>query len=337
MKRWGLVGAVLALACGPITPCLGQPVPIPRVMAVPPAPPGATSLRGSVYLRSGVRISGALSLVRLGNGSGAALDATADRGGTLRILVDDTEATVHGDEVRTVVAVWQQFGEVSNLVGVNVVKTDGSRISGRPAWGSTGTRVDVTTDDGQTISYRAIRDEPGYNPNNLVLLVDVSGIEMGRLPPVPLPPLPTATEPRSIGQEVFGTVTLRDGRQFRGDIRLAEWGVMANDGIGSARPDGGGLALVVNGQKRTIPAWELRRARAEWVNAGSEAQPDWRIASVSVLTRGGEEIVGRPAWQLATSNLQIDPVGGGPTVRVHAFPMSRKFDPNNVITKIELR
>ncbi|MFQ6096874.1 MAG: hypothetical protein ACE5O2_04045, partial [Armatimonadota bacterium] len=331
-----------AAAAAFATPIRAQPIPVPRVGAPPGGAASVIAPYGTVYLRSGARITGTISLLRLGNDDGAAIDAKADRGGALKLLAGDEEVTVHADDIATLVAEWQQFGDVWTLVGVNVVKTDGATVRGRPAWGSMGSRVRVARDDGQVVAYDALRDEPGYDPDNLVLLVDLAPPASGpRIPLISAPPRASVeaalSQPRALGKEVFGTVTLRDGRQFRGNILLAEWGVAANDGVGSSRPDGGGLALLVNGRETLIRAAQVKRAKAEWVNAGTAEDPDWRISAVKVLTRDGREIAGRPTWRLAVSSLHIEPEGGGAPIRIHAFPMSRTFNPDDAIAKIELK
>ncbi len=128
-----------------------------------------------------------------------------------------------------------------------------------------------------------------------------------------------------------GTVYLRSGQTLSGVILSAQLGIVADAEIGTLG-GGGAFTVEVDGEDHTVPASDLKMMEASWVNIGTEQDPSWKIEQITLTTKDGERIVGKPTWLIHASQVSIE---GQPTVQ--AFPLAgTDFSPDNFITKIVL-
>jgi len=69
-----------------------------------------------------------------------------------------------------------------------------------------------------------------------------------------------------------------------------------------------------------------------------EAEGKWSIDTMTLTTKGGEVIKGKPTWQLAASLLEVAGTTDTAPVHITAYPISRTtFSPKNLIVKIEVQ
>ncbi len=129
-----------------------------------------------------------------------------------------------------------------------------------------------------------------------------------------------------------GTVYLRGGQVLSGVIRIAELGVVPGSGIGTLLGEGGEFTVRVDDKTETVKAAGLAALEADWANEGTEQDPRWKIQQITLTTKAGATIVGKPTWLIHASEVSIE---GQPAV--HAFPLAgTDFSPDNFITKIVL-
>ncbi len=129
-----------------------------------------------------------------------------------------------------------------------------------------------------------------------------------------------------------GTVYLRGGQVLTGVIRIAELGVVPGSGIGTLLGEGGEFTVRTEEKSETVKAADLAVLEADWANEGTEQDPRWKIQQITLITKAGATIVGKPTWLIHASEVSIE---GRPAV--HAFPLAgTDFSPDNFITKIVL-
>ncbi len=134
---------------------------------------------------------------------------------------------------------------------------------------------------------------------------------------------------------LMGTVYFQDGRSITGKIHTAEFGVAEFDGIGESITDRGSIKLEVEGKERLFPADDISSIEAQWKNLGDEKKKDWQITSMTITTKDGQKVTGKPTWLLHASYVKIEKESGE-TERVGAFPLGRTFDPKNLLVKVVL-
>ncbi len=142
--------------------------------------------------------------------------------------------------------------------------------------------------------------------------------------------LGTAVFAQEGAEPLAGTVYLRGGQVLSGVIRIAELGVVQGSGIGTLLGDGGAFTVRVDGDDYTVRAANLAMLEADWANEGTEENPTWKIQEITLTTKGGEVVSGKPTWLIHATEVSIE---GQPPV--HAFPLAgTNFSPDNFIAKI---
>ena len=140
------------------------------------------------------------------------------------------------------------------------------------------------------------------------------------------------------GQPIMGTVTMYDGRTYTGEIKQAAFGIYEGVGIEKAADGGrGSFILKVGEEEKTIDALNVAKVEVAWVEP-KEAEGKWSIDTMTLTTKGGEVIKGKPTWQLAASLLEVAGTTDTAPVHITAYPISRTtFSPKNLIVKIEVQ
>ncbi len=139
---------------------------------------------------------------------------------------------------------------------------------------------------------------------------------------------------------LMGTVTLKGGKTLQGDLLLVAFGVTEAARFGSDKvevDEGGKLELDVNGEKKTIRGPDIATVEAEWTDVGTEEKSDWQIVSLTVTTRDGQTVTGKPSWFMPMSGLRVDPGEGEDRIELEVYPLFRtEFDPDSLIVKVDL-
>ncbi|MBC7287332.1 MAG: hypothetical protein H5T86_04650 [Armatimonadetes bacterium] len=136
--------------------------------------------------------------------------------------------------------------------------------------------------------------------------------------------------------ELQGSVTLRGGQVLTGKIQVAELGVVEGAGIGNSLPGHGAFVVKVGDQPQRVNGDEVASVTAEWVNSGTEAEPQWEIKKLTIVKKDGTKIEGTPDWLLHASNVWVI-TADGQAKMIHAFPYgAEEFNPDNLIAKITI-
>lgn len=136
---------------------------------------------------------------------------------------------------------------------------------------------------------------------------------------------------------IVGTVTMYDGRTFTGAIQQAAFGIYEGVGIEKSTDGGrGSFILDVDGEERTIDALEVAKVEVAWQEP-ADADTKWSIDTITVTTKDGEVVQGKPTWRLAASLLEIAGTEDAAPVRITAYPISATtFSSKNLVVKIEI-
>jgi hypothetical protein len=143
-------------------------------------------------------------------------------------------------------------------------------------------------------------------------------------------------------EPLMGTITLQGGRTIQGDLLLVAFGVTEAARFGSDRrevDEGGKLEINVNGATTAVAGGDIATVAAEWALAARApgGEPEWHIASLSIATRDGQTITGKPAWFMSMSEFILEPGGGEERVHVENYPLfPASFNPDNLIVKVDL-
>lgn len=128
-----------------------------------------------------------------------------------------------------------------------------------------------------------------------------------------------------------------DGRTFTGEIKQAAFGIY--DGVGIEKAVNGGrgsFILDVDGEEKAIDALNVAKVEVAWQEPAEE-DAKWSIDSITVTSRDGQVMQGKPTWRLAASLLEIAGTTEVAPVRITAYPISRTtFSPKNLMVKIEV-
>jgi hypothetical protein len=141
---------------------------------------------------------------------------------------------------------------------------------------------------------------------------------------------------------LMGTITLQGGKTLQGDLLLVAFGVTEAGRFGSDRrevDEGGKLEVDVNGETKTIPGRDIASVEAEWKLAPRtpQSEPEWHITTLTVATRDGQTVTGKPSWFMAMTEFIVDPGDDAEKVHVENYPLFRtSFEPDNLIVKVDL-
>ncbi|MFO7946212.1 MAG: hypothetical protein R6V19_05330 [Armatimonadota bacterium] len=133
-----------------------------------------------------------------------------------------------------------------------------------------------------------------------------------------------------------GTVYLRGGDSFSGNIKVAEMGVMDGSGIGTDLANNGAIAVkTASGSVQRVPADNIATLEATWKEVEEGGRTQWQITELTVTKRDGTQITGTPDWFMHATSVAVEQADGE-VARVHAYPLSKDFSPENLLKKIEL-
>ncbi len=133
-----------------------------------------------------------------------------------------------------------------------------------------------------------------------------------------------------------GTVYLRGGDSFSGNIKVAEMGVMDGSGIGTDLANNGAIAVkTASGSVQRIPAASIATLEAKWEEVEEGGRTQWQITQLTVTKRDGKQVTGTPDWFMHATSVAVEKTDGE-VARVHAYPLSKDFSPENLLKKIEL-
>lgn len=133
-----------------------------------------------------------------------------------------------------------------------------------------------------------------------------------------------------------GTVYLRGGEQVSGIIKVAEMGVMDGTGIGTDLANNGAIAVkTASGATERIPAENIATVEATWEEVKEDNITRWQITQLAVTKRDGTQVSGVPNWFMHATSVSVEQPDGK-VIRMHAYPHSKDFSPENLLKKIEL-
>ncbi len=136
------------------------------------------------------------------------------------------------------------------------------------------------------------------------------------------------------GPRLEGTVTLRSGQTISGLILTAQLGIVDGAEIGSRLSDGGYIAVTKDGQERRVQATDIAAIDVEWSQTGTAEDPKWKITKLTVTTKSGEAVTGKPAWLVHATSLIVEQEDGTQK-KIYAFPMAgSNFSPDNLMTAL---
>ncbi len=153
----------------------------------------------------------------------------------------------------------------------------------------------------------------------------------------------TAAPTRAAGAAIVnGTVTLRSGASYTGEIVIAEFGTAPDCAVGStvATPPGGGIEVLADEADRegtVIPAADIADVELMWDRVPTGDAERWQIIALRVTQRNGDVVEGIPDAAFHLSNIKIV-TGEGETVRKQTFPLGAQdlFDPSELLARISI-
>ncbi len=225
---------------------------------------------GTVTLRSGAALTGAIKVAELGVVLGSGVGSVQTDYGAFRLRAGDGEVTIAGRDVASVDVDWEQQGTASEprwlITRVVVTRRDGTRVTGQPTWLLHCSTVSVTLPDGMTRRAHAfpLGGTKDFSPENFIRRIEIT------TPPPPAGSL--AGEPR-VGPRASTSVPVAGGGTSPAPPRgTASEAPLPGTAIVDGRFDEQRLTPLLSGTEYVVEGCELLVVR-EKQSADAPAEP----------------------------------------------------------------
>jgi hypothetical protein len=174
------------------------------------AQPEATGkpLMGKVTLYDGRTFQGDIEFAQFGViGDGDGVGSKLPDEGSIRLNVNGQEETVPAADIQSVEAQWKNMGDEAKadwqITQVTVVKRDGTKVVGQPAWRLAASTVRIATAEGeQPTRISALPLGRLFDQKNLLVKIELTG---GAAAPAPTPAVTPPTPPTETTTETEAT------------------------------------------------------------------------------------------------------------------------------------